>query len=402
MKRKKLLIDNVTIWIKQRKVALLVSICNVLILALLSYILNNQSLFTGEDLNHYAWVEVLKSKLGMEKRIEKDDVLYINVAYDKQLIELSDEYGMPIGNTEITDRGKLLSFLRMLHTTNQYAYIFLDVRFEKGYNAIGIDSLLYAEISSMGNIVVANHSDIEIADSSLMKKTALSDYDATIVATNFVRYRYSYGGKPSMPLFAYNELTGKSINKHGLLYTCNGKLCYNSLFVDFPVENYSEYNDENNKLYYNLGSDLLDNYSEKDISTLTKGKYIVIGDMIEDLHDTYSGLKPGSVITFYAFRSLIENKHIVNWGLMLLMSIVYFVISMSQYGYRSFFERFTFVRKSQSKLLHFTLSLVEYTTLLSIVVLILDLCWGISTSILLPSTYFAIQKNIINYKRTKV
>ena len=205
-----------------------------------------------------------------------------------------------------------------------------------------------------------------------------------------------------MPLFAYTELTGKSINKRGFLYTCNGKLCYNSLFVDFPVENFNEFNDENNKLYYNLGSDLLDNYTEKDISTLTKNKYIVIGDMIEDLHDTYSGIKPGSVITFYAFRSLIDNKHIVNFWLMALMSVVYYIISISQFSHRSIFEQFTFVRKSHSKLLRFTLSLVEYTTLLSIVVLILDLCWGISTSILLPSTYFAIQKNIINYKRTKV
>ena len=386
----------------QRYSVIIISAIHVLVLSLLSYVLNNQPVFTGEDLNHFAWIQMLKHKLGVESNEKKDDVLYINVAYDKQLIELSDEYGMPIGNTDITDRSKLLSFLQMLHTTDQYAYIFLDVRFEKGYNAPEIDSLLYAEINSMDNIVVANHSDIEIADSALMKKSALSDYDATIVATNFVRYRYSHGGYPSMPLFAYNELTGKSINKHGFLYTCNGKLCYNSLFVDFPIENFSEYNDENNKLYYNLGSDLLDNYTEKDIYTLTKDKYIVIGDMIEDLHDTYSGLKPGSVITFYAFRSLIENKHIVNFWLMLLMSVVYFVISISQFSHRSIFERFTFVCKSHSKLLHFTLSLLEYTTLLSIVVLILDLCWGLSTSILLPSIYFAIQRNIINYKRTKV
>lgn len=347
-------------------------------------------------------MQMLKHKLGVESKENKEDVLFVNIAYDKQLIDLSDEHGMPIGNTDITDRGKLLTFLHLLHTTNQYAYIFLDVRFERGYNVPEIDSLLYAEISTMDNIVVANHSDIEIADSSLMKKSALSDYDATIVATNFVRYRYSYGRNPSMPLFAYNELTGKSINKHAFLYTCDGKLCYNSLFVDFPVEHFSEYNEDNNKLYYNLGSDLLDNYTETDISTLTKDKYIVIGDMIEDLHDTYSGLKPGSVITFYAFRSLIENKHIANFWVLLLMAAIYFIISISQFSHRSILEKITFVRKSQSKLLHFTLSLIEYTILLTIVVIFLDLFWSISTSIFLPSFYFAIQKNIINYKRTKV
>lgn len=402
MKHLRKITDHIRTWIRQKRFVLIISVIHVFVLSLLSYILNNQPVFTGEDLNHFAWMQMLKNKLGVENKEKKDDVLFINIANDKQLIELSDEYGMPIGNTDITDRNKLLSFLRLLHSTNQYSYIFLDVRFEKGYYVPGIDSLLFAEINGMNNIVVANHSDIEIADSSLLKKAAMSDYDATIVATNFVRYRYSYGDNPSMPLFAYNEVTGQNINKHGFLYTCNGKPCYNSLFIDFPVENFSEFDEENNKVYYNLGIDLLDNYTDKDIAILTKNKYIVIGDMIEDLHDTYSGLKPGSVITFYAFRSLMEGKHYVNLWIILLMAIVYFVISISQFSHRSIFERIPFVRKSNSKLLHFIFSLVEYTMLLTLVVVILDLFWGISTSIILPSIYFAIQKNIINYKRTKI
>lgn len=389
-------------WVKHRKVALLVSMCNVFILSLLSYILNNQPLFTGEDLNQFAWVQVLKNKLEIENKVDKQGALFVNIAYDKQLIEQTDNYGMPVGNLDITDRSKLLSLLQILRKTNRYVYIFLDVRFEKGYNAPSIDSLLFAEIGSMRNIVVANHRGIEIADKSLLSKAAISDYDATIVSTNFVRYRYSYDTLYSMPLYAYKELTDKTINRHCLFYSCDGRLCYNSLFIDFPVENFSEFEENGEKAYYNMGSDLLDNYSEEDIATLTEGKYIVIGDMIEDMHDTYSGLKPGSVITYYAFLSLMEGKHFVRSWLILFLAVVFFLISLSQFSHKSIWERIPIFRKSKSKLLHFTLSFVEYTLLLSIIVVVLNVFWNVSTSVFVPSIYFAIQKIIINYKRTRI
>lgn len=389
-------------WAKRKRVALIVSLFNMLILSLLSYILNNQSVFIGEDLNQFAWMQILKNKLGIEKQVTKDSVLFVNVAYDKQLIELSDDFDIPIGNTDITDRKKLLTFLQMLSATKKYKYIFLDVRFEKGYDVTEIDSLLFSEINSMKNIVVANHSDMELADSILLNKSAISDYNATIFSTNFVRYRYSYDDKQSIPLYAYNELTGKNINKTGFIYTCNGRFCYNSLFLDFPIEKFNEFDDNNKKKYYNLGSDLIDCYTEQDIATLTNGKYVVIGDMIEDLHDTYSGFKPGAVITYYAFQSLMEGKHFVKTWLLILMAIVYFTISLLQFSYRSIKERIPCVRKSKSKLIHFILSFVEYTLLLLFVAIILNLFWSISTSIILPSIYFAIQKIIIKYKRTEV
>lgn len=402
MKQASRLFQKVVKLVRQKKVALLVSLCNVVILSLLTYFLNNQPLFTGENLEHHAWLEWLKGKMGLTKETGHDDVLFVNVAYDKQLTERTDEYGMPIGNTDITDRSKLLKLLKVLRSTEKYKYIFLDVRFEKGYDVPEVDSLLFAEIRSMKNIVIANHSDIEIADSSLLEKAAISDYKATITATNFVRYKYSYSGKPTMPLYAFHELTGKTINNHVLWYTCDGRLCYNSLFIEFPIEDFGEFDDQNNKRYYNLGSDLLDNYSEEDIATLTDKKYIVIGDMVEDVHDTYSGLKPGSVILFYAFQALMKGKHFVFLGLWMILAIMFFLISLSQFSHRSLMEQIPYVHRSKSKILHFALSFVEYTFILAAIAMLLSVIWGVSISILVPSTYFSIQKMIINYKRTKI
>jgi hypothetical protein len=389
-------------FVRQRKTALIVSLINVIVLLLLSYFISNQALFTGEDLNQYAWMEWFKNKVGLPKVLEEDkDALFVNVAYDKQLIDRHDDYGMSVGNVDITDRGKICSFLKFLEKANTYKYIFLDVRFEKGYDSQE-DSALFSQIKKMRNIVVANHSDIEIIDSTLLSKSALNDYYATITGTNFTRYEYIKNGQTTIPLFAYHELTGNTISRHFLFYTCNHRLCYKSLFVKSPIEDWIEFNEQQTKKYYNLGSDLLENYSDKDIALLTKGKIIVIGDMVEDIHDTYSGVKPGSVITYYAFTALMNGEHFVRYGMLMFLGLIYFVISLSLFETSSIIERIPFIKKSRSKFVHFCVSLLEYSFLLLIVMIALYMLFGIATSIMLPSLYFAFQKTYINFKNKKI
>ena len=66
-------------FVKQRKTALIVSLCNVIVLLFLGYILNNQAIFTGEELNKYAWMEWFKNKCGLSKDVEEEkDALFVN------------------------------------------------------------------------------------------------------------------------------------------------------------------------------------------------------------------------------------------------------------------------------------------------------------------------------------
>ena len=379
---------------------LLISLCNTIILLLLTYALNNQAVFTGEDLNQYAWMELLKEKLGLSKHKDYKDALFFNVSYDKQLVDKYDDYGMPIGNVDVTDRTKLLRILNLLDSTRQYRYIFLDVRFEKGIISQA-DSVLFEKIRNMRHIVIANHSDIELADSALLEKSAISDYTSTIVATNFARYKYLYGQRPSMPLYAYREITGKEIKKHGMIYTCNGKLCYNSLFLKFPTFGFAEYDESNQKTYYNLGSDILNNYTKSELSSLTKDKLLFIGDMVEDMHDTYSGLKPGVIITYHAIHSLLNGEHFVSYGLMFFLALVFFLISLSLFYKISIIEQIPFIKRSQSKILHYAISFIGYTFVLFAVAVVLNLFFDISTSIVVPLLSFSILKAIIDFKTNK-
>lgn len=387
--------------VKYKKRAILFSLCNVVVLLALSYFLNNQPLFTGEDLDQYAWMEWIKDKLEITPEVDTHDAIFINISYDKQLVDKYDDYGMTIGNSDVTDRSKLLAFLKVLKRTNSYRYIILDIRFEKGYNVPEVDSLLFSEILSMRDVVIANHSDIALADSLLMKKAAISDYYATITKTNFARYQYNHDNVESVPLYVYRELTGNTINKHGWFYACNSRLCYNSLFVHFPIAKWNEYDEHQSKVFYNLGADILENYSDEDLRQLTEEKYVVIGNMVEDVHDTYSGLKPGSVITYYAFQELMRGHHFVNYYMMLFLAILFFLISLSLFETNPIISRLPFIRNSHSRIIHFMLDFVGYSLVLALSMIILYIIFGIATSIVLPSAYFAIQKSIIRFKQLK-
>lgn len=392
-------VSHVFLWFLKRKKNILLSVANVVLLMFLTYVWNNQPLFTGESLLQYSWVEYIKGALGIKQMHATDDAVFVNVGYDKKLVERTDEFGLPLGNISITDRRSLTEFLRKLNASDMYQFIFLDVIFEKGYEDIETDSLFIAELKKTKRVVIATHPDVILMDNSLEQVAALNNYYATIVSTNFTRYQYSSGERPSMPLFVYNRQMGYSIDKTGPFYFCNGKLCYNSIFVRFPYLGIDEYNANGEKQFYNLGSDILSYYSDDDLSELCKGKYVFIGDMIEDLHDTYSGVKAGPTITYYAFKELQEGMHFVNYLLALFLAVIFFFISISLLKRNSWYDHIPWVTLQKSKTFRFLMAFVSYTFILTLSSIVLGLFFDRYISILLPSLYFSLQKLIIDYKR---
>lgn len=392
---KNLFLNVIAYWLRGNKKAIVMSLFSVIVISLLSYMLNNQTLFTGEDLPRFGLMEFVKHRVLNNKSATDDKAVFVNVAYDKTLITAYegdpvtiDENSIPKGKIDITDRSKLLEFLQILQKTNTYAYIFLDIRFETQYKVPEVDSLLFAQIAQMRDIVVAAHTDMEKQESRIAGKMAYNDYPTTLISTNFVRYKYLYDNQASMALYAYREITGKDIRKHAFWYSSDGKLCYNSLFLDFPAEEASV---SKVKL---LGVDMLEDSSSEDIAVETKGKYVVIGDMTNDVHVTYCGEKAGPVITYNAFLALMSGKHMVSFWVSLIMAVIYFLISMAQFKGWSMIP----LSKNRPRSLFFICSLFEYTMLLTIVVVVMSLCWNVYLSVIVPSLYFTIQKMIVKYK----
>jgi len=371
---------------------------------MICYVQNNIAYPLFDDVGHYSNLESVKRMLTGTPSSQNDDVLYVNVAYDKKLINYNHPYyGFPEGQIDITNREKLLQFVQVARKSNNYKYIFLDVRFEKGYEDFDslrgktVDKILYQEIIKTPRVVISHHSDIEIADSTLLSKTALNDYYGMINKTGMARYQYLSKDGKSVALKMYNDINGKDINKHGLLYTSNGSLCYNCPFLHITHEFPNKYDEDGNFQYYNLGVDLLDVYSDDEIANMIKDKIVIIGDFVEDLHDTYKGQQPGSFITYNAYTFLAEGKHLVKWSFVTFSFIFFIFISFYLFSNINIIDHLPFVKSHSSGIFYFILSLLGFSTLMLITADLMYLLYGETTSIWFPSLYFSVFSTILKY-----
>ena len=153
----------------------LISAVISIILVKADYLVQNFSFPFMDDSILMAHVDVLMEKQ-MEKKktncfFDEKDVTYVNFGKDKSLVPVLDEFNDTIGNDVITDRKTLLEFLELAKKSD-YKFLFLDVRFEKGYET-PYDSALFSLIKEMPRLVIATHQrdgGYEIIDSSLLDK----------------------------------------------------------------------------------------------------------------------------------------------------------------------------------------------------------------------------------------
>lgn len=353
---------------------------------LASYVVGNTSYPLSGEQEVLNSVDIVKSVLGINHDSVPDDVLLVNVCFDKQLVPYEED-GMPVGDYAITDRRKLLAFLKAAKKADNYKYIMLDVIFEKGIHS-DVDKELFKEITSMRRIVIPSHADVTLEDKSLYSKAANSDYSITTEESSFTRFQYLHDDTiPSMPLAAYKELSGKTITKHGIFYSSDGKLSKNALTLKLPIRISGEYINRQTHLersYINLGADLINIDSIIPVSEQIKDKFVVIGDFSNDIHTTYAGLLPGSVICLNAYYALQRGDHIVNWWVAILLLIVYTIaiyIIISDVSVTSFIKY---------KTIRVCLSFIGVATVLYLIALFLYLGFGIVYNAVAPGYAFAI------------
>ena len=329
------------------------------------YIVENQQSNLKED----AWLFYFLDRFNKAKEIElQDTAFFINVSYDLQLVPENPKRPAD-GYVAITDRQKLLRFLQKIERDSiNYKYILMDIRFEKGYETEYDDSL-YAQIHRMPRLVIASHQKddhgemYEIADSILLDKCGMSDYNQYSIVTNFSRYTFLQAGKPSIALKMYDELNHQETSvkqwRNRPVYFADGYLCINSpmMFLSGTVLSFEDYmmmqaaieaerlqngletgmEAETAKLdskhgdyyfYLNLGGDFVNNEVRKDKKWNgdLENKVIVIANFEDDLHDTYVGKVSGAYITWMAYQFLRNGNHLLSWGFLLMHFFCYMVM----------------------------------------------------------------------------
>lgn len=371
---------------------IVISILTSISVLLLSYFVGNTSYPMAGEKAVLVKLNKWKSYLNLNKDSVPDDVLLINVAFDKALTDYS-ENGMPIGQFTITDRQKLLSFLQKARKANNYKYIMMDVILEKGIET-EYDSALFHTIVTTPRMVIPVHADAPLQDSILYAKAANADYNITHDETNFARFQFTHDDIPSMPLKIYEAKTGKKIERHGWFYTSDGHLCSNAITLKLPVRISGQFlkgldEDDGNvnmrqRSYIYMGADVLAMDDVLPVSEQIKDKIVVIGDFNSDVHRTYAGPQPGSVICLNAYYALLRGEHYVSYPFTIFLFLVYVLITMLILNGKTIDALF------ENPMLKFASSFFGYTVIFSIIAMVVYATpSGIVYNPVMPTTIFS-------------
>lgn len=350
---------------------------------ILSYLSTNMNIsLTGEKTVLKYWNAFTDWITAGRDRAPADVVVFINVAHDKQLVDITDDFGIPIGNAAITDRQKLSRLLDLINESGEYQYVMLDVFFESGFET-EVDSALFGRIASMDRLVIPKHIDGALESECLEQKAGYADYATSINENDFTKYLLFRKGGASMPLKAYTEVTGRDVKRVLLWYADKGKLARRVMFPKMYVRMDSPYRPDGQKAYLNLGTDILDTEEEVDWSDYFKGKYIVIGSFAgDDIHTTYAGDLPGSLINYNVYLSLMKGQHRIPFVLVIVYFLIFFAMAyLLLNGGANASQSWTWV---WAKLF------VLYSLILTIVCIFVFMIWGQAHDIFITSTFFSI------------
>ena len=321
----------------QRRKVVLSALLSLLFLTV-TWITTNSRISLGGEKSKLQWMEILTNGGADEEHSDiADSVVLIDVHYDKRLVLEKDDNGMPIGMVAATDKQKLKKLLDYLHQENDYRYILLDVFLDKNISSPE-DSSLYQLIASMPRIVIPFPTASALADTCLNNKAGYAQYTTAIWENAFVKYPFLTDGKKSVALKMYQEMTGRTITKHGVLYTDRWPV-RKSAILTFELRDNSDLSFRKHYLGWVVGDTLAGEVYESMLNEpgFATGKYVLIGDFQEDRHNTYLGEMAGPIINFNAFLTLLHGHHrisllmlIILWGA--FFWLVWLILSPSKFS----------------------------------------------------------------------
>ena len=376
----------------------LLSALHAILLTWLCYVAGNIPYSFGSEKQTIKWFNAITGWLSGKTYTVPDEILPINVTYDKQLVDVADEYGIPMGVIDITDRSKLHSLLHKIDSVGNYRYVVCDILFSPEYKTPA-DSALFELISRMRNIVIAGGNDISRLSESLHSKAFRSSYNTTIEDGDFVKYPLITEDEESLPLHMWRELSGSTIKGNSIFCHSEGKMCRRSVFLNFPVRISEFYSDGQGRQWLNLGTDILQVEQMLDFESMFRDKIILIGSYVEDdIHSTIVGDMPGIMINYNAFHALVNGKHCVNYIALLILFIIYYLVTLFAFEKYEFVDKLQHQAFAKSPVVKIVLSWVSLSTIFTIIFFILYFIFKEVYDIFFIATYFTLLRTIRNLK----
>jgi len=391
---------------KHRTSHIIFAIIATPLLLIVCYCFNNHPYPFGEQTSTLTIIDVAIQQLH-KTPIDIDNALFINTGYDLSLVETKH------GKETITDRSLLLELLSNIHEDGRYRFVFMDIRLEEGFTTES-DTALVRQIIKMGDkILLARHwnykqkCDFPLIDTVLLSRSAYCDYSSSVFNTAFDRFQYIQSNGVSAPLVMYQLLDSGTIKRHSLLgiplfYTDNGVLCHNSQFINIP-ESFSgtRFRPSGRPRFWNLSEDFYGPdavFDKQDLMNLCKDKIIIIGNFVDDVHDTYLGKQPGAYLHYLAYSNLTKGRHLLPWWYVCFLAIIIGLTFFEIAEQKKLISSIPLIKKAKQKWLSFIISLLSYTTLLSLVSYLSYCIFQKTVGIFIPVLVFTVCDMIFKYK----
>ena len=381
----------------RKRVLTFVLVFHSLLLSVFSlYLLNLPYIYEDELRLIQITSAIKKFIISKEEKPNRDRFLFVNVAWEKQLIEKLDVDGFPVGNQAITDRKSLSEFFsRINQKPNNHKYLICDISFvDPSEN----DMELQAEFDKMNNYTVSYHKDEnDIPQDPIFNvQKSISDY-TTFNVDKFIKFKLVQSDSLiTTPLKIYQDIYNKKI-EHAFLYRLNNHYILNSFIVDFRIWSYDLSDNSSYKYdYINIGDFKF--LPDSAFHKLLKDRIVLIGDFeLSDIHETIYGDMSGPLILLNTFLAIEkgENQLSIFYLIFILISftiINYYVFDIN-IRFKEHFSHLIAKSPIYNEMLRFFLYLVYF----SIVSSISFFMFNIHMTILLFSGYMSFLDIMNNY-----
>ncbi len=354
---------------------------NALAMLVFTYVWMNSNYTYGDERAIIQWSSAIKRVfLGLDEDPPREDYLFINLSYEKELIQREDGPG----NESITDRAQLARFFDIIKRhPKAVRFTLCDVFF---IVLSPHDSVLQESVKGLNNIVFPTHADPEghIEPLAVNVPHALADYRMT--KAGFLKFRLLQNDSlPSLPVFMYENIERKQMNSSSGLYWDGNAPAFPSVIIDYQVRDH-ELLEQKEYPLVNL-SELLLLPEEVIVNEFLKGRIILMGDFVTDKHMTIYGLTPGTVILLNTYLTLQSGYHKISlwWVLFILSAFAVF----------SYFMIFSEDSEDDGKIK----SLVKSALFLALISIVSYILFQKHIQVLILTVYINVLLVAVRYKR---
>lgn len=390
--------------IKRFKFKFFLVLVNTLFLLFITIILQYVSLTRSDESSFLGWASTFKHNiLGFDPKPDEANVIFLDVSKD---IVTIDDPDFTYSGTDsilgakviIKDRRKLSVLFKELNKNpNNYKYVICDILFD--YLSPD-DSIFSPIIAKTKHLTTTSIFEDEQFIKPIFKVSSGCVNYSMINDTKFTKMPLVYSDTiKSLPVIVYEKLSKKSVSKNGILTYFGDKVAFNTVIPEmyYRISDLRRINEDNKKAnFFYLGEIIT---KKNFFDDYLKGKFIIIGDFTNDIHDTYSGTIPGCMILFNTYLTLINHAPIFSFSWILILFGIYFIISYFMIAHPE--EKLNHL-KSKIQVPFFKKWILKYISFIGVLIiidLISYLFYTTFISVFYIATYLTFLEMIIdNYK----